>query len=354
MPSRSRVRFSITAVLVLGLLGFSSSGVQATFSIVAVDLKTGEVGSAGASCVPNVAIISDILPGIGAIHTQAAYLTGNQINARDRMLLGDTPAEIMSWLSRNDISGRPASRQYGAVTLRNRGQSASFTGSQNGDWAGHLTGPTYAIQGNILSGARIVRDMERAYLASEGLPLADRLMAAMFAAKQPGADVRCFPKSSQSAYLRLARPGDEKESFHLRLWANGQGNRDPIVNLNRKFEDWKETSLDKVDAIESLVYVESATLPADGNSSTYIVVTPRNNSRLRVPLRRIRILQSGNGTLSPPFLIEDGSNHKRYVFSVRAPQRESIDEIRIFGHSGHGWVEILPPVVLRYRELRRF
>ena len=43
----------------------------ATFSIVAVDTQTGEVGSAGGSCIANSIIISDIHPGIGAIHTQS-------------------------------------------------------------------------------------------------------------------------------------------------------------------------------------------------------------------------------------------------------------------------------------------
>ncbi len=44
---------------------------QHTFSIVAVDPFTGEVGSAGASCIANSYIISDIHPGYGVIHTQA-------------------------------------------------------------------------------------------------------------------------------------------------------------------------------------------------------------------------------------------------------------------------------------------
>ena len=42
-----------------------------TFSIVAVDLETGEVGSAGASCISGSIIISDVHPGLGAIHTQS-------------------------------------------------------------------------------------------------------------------------------------------------------------------------------------------------------------------------------------------------------------------------------------------
>ena len=56
---------------------------QDTFSIVAVDTVTGEIGSAGASCVGpfggvGAFILSDVIEGIGAIHTQAYYLAANQ------------------------------------------------------------------------------------------------------------------------------------------------------------------------------------------------------------------------------------------------------------------------------------
>ena len=50
-----------------------SSFTMATFSIVAVDKNTGEVGSAGGSCIANSIIISDIHQGIGVIHTQAFF-----------------------------------------------------------------------------------------------------------------------------------------------------------------------------------------------------------------------------------------------------------------------------------------
>ena len=62
--------------ILLVLLLFSC--LMATFSIVAVDTTTGEVGSAGGSCIAGSIIISDVHPGIGAIHTQSYYLPSNQ------------------------------------------------------------------------------------------------------------------------------------------------------------------------------------------------------------------------------------------------------------------------------------
>ncbi len=70
----------------------------ATFSIVAVDKNTGEVGSAGGSCIAGSIIISDIHPGIGAIHTQSYWLQGNQNYASDLMEEGYSPLEIIELL----------------------------------------------------------------------------------------------------------------------------------------------------------------------------------------------------------------------------------------------------------------
>tara|TARA_Y100000768_G_scaffold230583_1_gene174108 strand:+ start:432 stop:683 length:252 start_codon:yes stop_codon:yes gene_type:complete len=52
-----------------------------TFYIVAVDTLTGQIDSAGASCIQGSIIISDIHPGIGAIHTQSYWNASNQDSA---------------------------------------------------------------------------------------------------------------------------------------------------------------------------------------------------------------------------------------------------------------------------------
>ena len=88
-----------------------------TFSIVAIDPETGEVGSAGASCIAGSIIISDIHPGIGAIHTQSYYLPANQSYASSLMDEGYSPEVIIQFLEDNDIQNNPSIRQYGAVDL---------------------------------------------------------------------------------------------------------------------------------------------------------------------------------------------------------------------------------------------
>ncbi|MES2619385.1 MAG: DUF1028 domain-containing protein, partial [Bacteroidota bacterium] len=92
---------------------------QDTFSIVAVDSATGEVGSAGATCLqaPNppegALIISDVLPGIGAAHTQALWNANNQSYLHDLMLLPFSPQHILSEVNVSDWDGDSTIRQYG-------------------------------------------------------------------------------------------------------------------------------------------------------------------------------------------------------------------------------------------------
>ncbi len=191
-----------------------------TFSIVAYDPVTGEVGGAACSCFSGtIDFLSDlVLDGsnniIGGIHTQASYQSGNQDNARTRMLAGDTPSEIIAWLDANDCcSSNANNRQYGIVGFNGSTlETAGYTGSTNGNWAGNITGPNYAIQGNILDTSDqidILNDMETAFLNTTG-SLADKLMAALQGAKRVGGDNRCqgSGQSGRAAFVKVLRPGD--------------------------------------------------------------------------------------------------------------------------------------------------
>lgn len=226
---------------------------QDTFSIVAVDSVTGEVGSAGASCLDasdiagGAAIISDIIPGKGAIHTQSFWRPGNQNNARRRMLAGDSPDQIMTWLGNrfNDVDLDSRQRQYGAAAFDSIGSpaAASYTGPNCFDWKGHLVGENYAIQGNILLGPQILDSMEARFLRASGT-LADRLMEALQGANVPGADSRCLAEgvSSQSAFLRVAKPGDPEDSLWLDIIVDiTPFGEEPIDSVQVRYDEWKRT-----------------------------------------------------------------------------------------------------------------
>ena len=134
--------------------------IYSTFSIVAVDLNNGQVGSAGASCIGGSIIISDIHPGVGAIHTQSYWSGYNQIMASNLMDSGLSPDEIINYLIENDVNNNPTIRQYGIVDIYEGGRSAAYTGENCMDYKNHILGDTYAIQGNILLGEEILINME--------------------------------------------------------------------------------------------------------------------------------------------------------------------------------------------------
>ena len=107
----------MTTKYYISLISLFFSILYSTFSIVAVDVNTGEVGSAGGSCIANSIIISDIHPGVGAIHTQSYWLSANQSYASNLMDQGLSPSEIISLLEENDIQNNPGIRQYGVVSI---------------------------------------------------------------------------------------------------------------------------------------------------------------------------------------------------------------------------------------------
>ena len=264
------------------------SASQDTFSIVAVDSTTGEVGSAGATCLDDrsfpgsggAIIISDVQPGVGALHTQSFYVSGNQDNGRERMLLGGDAQEVIQWLVENDVQGSPQTRQYGAVTLDTSGSTVAyaFTGTQCFDAKAHIIGSNYAIQGNILISEDVLDSMEANFIKTSG-PLCDRLMAALQGANIPGADRRCLNEgvSSQSAFIRVARPGDDPDDLWMDLNVPFTDfGAEPIDELQTKFDQFKSTlSNEDVEDLQVRLYPVPATdrIWIEGLSSEHLPVT---------------------------------------------------------------------------------
>jgi uncharacterized Ntn-hydrolase superfamily protein len=230
-------------------LFFGASQAQDTFSIVAIDTITGEIGGAGASCIDEsaipggVLIINDIIPGRGAIHTQSYWNVTNQTNAHNRMMEGMSPQEIIDWLVAHDSQNNPGVRQYGIVDFDpfvGNPRSAGFTGANCMNYKNHITGRNYSIQGNILLGQQILDSMESCFLNTEG-SLAEKLMAALQGAKVPGADTRCLPEgvSSLSAFIRVAKTNDPIGNFYCDLLVPSRPyGVDPIDSLQVLFDQW--------------------------------------------------------------------------------------------------------------------
>lgn len=253
---------AVKNLLILFLLFHSSiitTNGQDTFSIVAVDPDTGEVGSAGASCVDGAAgiggvqIISQLVPNRGGINGQAWICVNPHVNLElgiTEMMNGASPDEIIAYLIENDGCSsqnfNPQKRQYGIVDFDEEGnaRSAAFTGDESDDYKGHIIGPNYAIQGNILLGPEILEQMEAGFVNTSG-SLADKLMAAMQGANVPGADSRCLSRgtSSTSGFLMVAQPDDEflQPSLFLNILEMPFG-EEPIDSLQTLYNEWNVSS----------------------------------------------------------------------------------------------------------------
>ena len=168
-----------------------------TFSIVARDPNTGELGIAVAS---RFFAVGSVVPwakaDVGAVATQSFANTTFGWRGLELLEKGLTPDETVEILVRGDDD--PERRQFGIVAAD--GKSATYTGKDCLAWAGGRNGPNYAIQGNILAGQAVVDAMEDVFLQTEGT-LAERLYAALLAGEEKGGDAR----GKQSAAMLVVK-----------------------------------------------------------------------------------------------------------------------------------------------------
>jgi uncharacterized Ntn-hydrolase superfamily protein len=201
-------------------------GIEGTFSIIARDSATGELGMAVQSKTLAVGSRTvTIKGGVAVIAHQSA--SNPMYGALGIELLGAglSPQQALDQMTRGD-DGRD-SRQVAILDIR--GRTAAFTGSASSDWKGHRCGTDYCAQGNILVGAEVVAALARTFEASRG-SLAERMMAAMDAGQAAGGDIR----GTQSAALVVAKPLAGAAGFGDRVVdLRVDDSRAPLTELRR-------------------------------------------------------------------------------------------------------------------------
>lgn len=172
----------------------------ATFSIVAFDPKTKELGVAVQSKIVAVgAVVPWAKAGVGAVATQAWANTSFGPRGLALLAEGKSPAEVVKTLTDDDRGADV--RQLGIINAK--GEAATFTGDKCSAWAGGFTGKHFAVQGNILASEEVVKAMGKAFEAAEdnGGDLGERMIAALLAGQEKGGDKR----GKQSAALLIVR-----------------------------------------------------------------------------------------------------------------------------------------------------
>jgi len=271
MRSLGRLAF-VVAILLIPRSAF------ATWSVVALNTKTGQSVVASATCVAGANLVrrappfglrsiqAIVVPGKAAAAAQAnvdaTFANQNLIYAE--LQKGSDPAKIIEMLSVDPLFQQ---RQFGIIDMT--GRAAGHSGTGNTASSLHEQGQVprqpiyYSIQGNILANDDVVHDAVKALIAAKG-ELTDRVMAAMEAADAKGGDSRCtcdsVPKTSAPcvtkhahvAYILLAEKTDTNKvsysdgDFSMFISVSEQDIKEsedgnPVKTLRLRYNAWKKT-----------------------------------------------------------------------------------------------------------------
>jgi uncharacterized Ntn-hydrolase superfamily protein len=243
--------FVLRPLVAAAIVCLAAPSAFATWSIIALDSRSGEIVMASATCLRQgtfrslgVKDLRDIqavvVPGKGAGMAQAALDPSrkNQKLIEAELKKGTAPEQILTLLKASDRSVE--SRQFGI--LDSQGRSVGFTGqstlmtalSESGRTADNIY---YQIQGNILASEKVVHEASRA-IERAAPTLALRVMAAMEAADAEGGDRRCTGgKTSDVAYIWIV---DRAGATPLYLSVTDENiapseDRDPVKTLRARF-----------------------------------------------------------------------------------------------------------------------
>lgn len=206
------------------------SGVIATYSIAACDLEAGQWGVATQSKFLAVgSVVPWAVPGVGAVATQAYANPRYGPDGLQLLAEGLSATEVVTRLTEPD-EGR-AERQLGVVDAQ--GGSATYTGPGCMDWAGGLTGPGFAAQGNILVGEETVAALATTFTATVGRPLAERLLDSLAAAQAAGGDRR---GQQSAALLVVERDGGYAGLSDVLVDLRVDDHAQPVAELARLYD----------------------------------------------------------------------------------------------------------------------
>lgn len=170
-----------------------------TFSIVAKDEKTGEMGVAVQSHWFSVGtVVAWAKSGVGAVATQSFVNPSYGPNGLQLMQEGLSAEEALEKLIKMDQG--EAFRQVAFVDKN--GNTAAHTGEKCVESASHISHQNFSVQANMMLNDKVVPAMQYAFMKHDDLPLAERLVEVLKAAQKAGGDIR----GKQSAALLVVGP----------------------------------------------------------------------------------------------------------------------------------------------------
>jgi uncharacterized Ntn-hydrolase superfamily protein len=193
-----------------------------TWSILARDGQ-GRFGAAIASRFFAVgALCVHARRGVGILSTQALMNPLYGPRGLDLLAAGRPPADVIDQL----VAGDAGRDQRQVHVLPAQGRPAAWTGPACVAWCGHHLGEDFSVAGNMLAGPQVVQATAGAFLATRGMDLAERLLAALAAGEAAGGDKR----GKQGAALRIQADEDYPQ-LDIRV----DDHEEPVQELERLY-----------------------------------------------------------------------------------------------------------------------
>ena len=351
-------KLAIAGLLLLAL----PRAALATWSIIAIDIRTGQVIIASATCVrqmsfsqrqPNGArdlmdVQAVIVPGIGVAACQAGVdnTRENQMLVYNELRKGTPPAKILEMLKLDPNVER---RQFGILAIPNgstittQNHMVGFNGANNSTsslyFGGQVGDIYYQVQGNTLLGTDVVYRAALAITRASGT-MADRVMAGMEAADENGGDKRCNcgnnpvtsapcdNRTAHVAYITIANKDDligqthNDGKYFAYITASDADvaageSANPVKTLRMRYDAWKRAGSNRTAPPGPTLYRPSPSpspsfqAPAPNPVNLWVVDLKWTGSQLSTgtPVK----LTNDNGTNSQPSFSPDG---RSVVFSA--------------------------------------
>lgn len=266
-----------------------------TFSIVARDPATGQLGVAVATCTLAVGRAAPwARAGVGAVATQASSQRGYGPRLLARLAAGDPAADALA-----DLLGRdPDADQRQVGVVGPTGPPAAWTGLGCLPACGHRTGEHATAQGNMLSSRSVVPSVAEGY-AEAGGDFAARLVAALRAGDAAGGDLR---GRQSAALLVVAGTRDDDAPWEgVLVDLRVDDAADPVaelarlLRLQRAYEtgDWQLLAEEAPEGVRELHVALAAAARGDRDGARDALRVLRERPGWEGWLRRLR----GNGRL---------------------------------------------------------
>jgi len=264
---------------------FRGSNLAHTYSIVARDTKTGEMGVGVQSHYFSVgSIVSWGESGVGVVATQSLVNASFGLRGLELLKQGKSPNEALDFLISED-EGRDV-RQV--AILDAQGRVATHTGSKCIIHAGHITGENFSVQANMMLTDKVWSAMAKSFESSTNLPLAERIIKTMEAAESVGGDIR----GKQSAAILIVGGKEannkwEDKIIDLRV----EDHNKPVKELERllklyrayKHMDKGDLAMEHEDMESALNEYDSALnmFPNNLEMKFWTAVTLANNEKIK-------------------------------------------------------------------------